>query len=226
MRLIRLLCIAMVIMACKKKDEPSQPTKAQLVFPDKNSECTTGKEISATTTEVEFKWQAATHTDSYELRVTNIDVNSTQTISTKSLSAKLPLQKGAFYSWSVNTRNGAVLQVTTSETWQFYNAGFATSHPPFSTELLQPESGQSVNKDINNEVLLRWQGADIDNDIESYEVLLDTADPPVTILATLGQSATSTKTSVVANTVYYWKVVTKDKSGNSAASAVYSFRAL
>ena len=65
---------------------------------------------------VEFKWQQAANTDTYELRVSNLNTSTTQTISTSALSAKLPLQKGALYSWLVNTKNAAVLKVKASQT--------------------------------------------------------------------------------------------------------------
>lgn len=226
MKLIQIVFIALVFVGCSKGEAPKPPEIARLTYPEKNSECTSGVTINATTSEVEFRWQMALHTDTYELRVTNLDNNSTQTISTKSLSVKLPLQKGVPFSWSVNTKNASLTQITPSETWQFYNAGFETTHVPFLAEIVTPKSGESIFRDINNEITLDWNGADIDNDIQFYEVYLSTVSPPATLLETLGGGTTSRKTSVTADTVYYWKVVTIDREGNKSDSGIYSFKVL
>ena len=225
MRLFKLFLLALiVVVSCKKKDPVTFPEAALLVFPNKNSECTVGNDISATTREVDFKWQKANNTDSYELRVTNTDVNSTQTISTPALSARLPLLKGSSYSWVVLSSNGQVSQKVSSATWQFYNAGSETSRPPFSAEIIAPEIGVSLFKDINNEVTLSWAGSDLDNDIVEFDIYFDTVSPPISILATVEPNVTEQKVSVAAETVYYWKIVTKDGDGHSSDSGISDFR--
>ncbi|MBM1105580.1 hypothetical protein JQC67_05435 [Aurantibacter crassamenti] len=225
MRLVRVLLLAFFVVAgCKKKDPVNLPEAALLVFPNKNSECTVGNDISATTREVDFKWQKATYATSYELRVTNIDANSTQTISTPALSARLPILKGATFSWVVLSKNEQVTNKVSSAAWQFYNAGSETSRPPFSAEIIAPELGKSLFKDINNEVTLSWLGSDVDNDIVEYDIYFDTVSPPISVLASLGADVTEQKVSVEANTVYYWKVVTKDGDNHTSDSGIFDFR--
>ncbi len=224
MRYLSILLLVVVCFGCKKKNQPKPPEKAVLVFPNNNSECTTGTDSGPTTSIVEFRWQKATYADTYELRATNVNTNTTQTVSTSSLTAKLPLQKGALYSWVVNSRNASVLQVTTSQTWRFYNSGFETSYAPFPAKIISPESGESVFMDINNEVTLNWSGSDVDNDIESYEVYYATENPPTESIATFTAGTTSRKVTVASGTVYYWKVITKDSEGNTSDSGVFDFR--
>ncbi len=224
MRYLPFLLVIVLCFSCKKKDPPKPPESAKLVFPQNNSECTTGTNTSPTTSMVEFRWQQAANTDSYELRATNMNTNTTQTVSTSSLSAKLPLQKGALYTWVVSTKNKAVLQVTTSQTWRFYNAGFETSYAPFPAEIILPELGKSVFKDINNEVSLSWSGSDVDNDIVSYQLYFSTEKPPTTLVATITTGSTTRKLTVESNTIYYWKVITIDSEGNSSDSGVFDFR--
>ncbi len=226
MRFLTLLIVAVVLLGCKKKEPPKPPGIAQLVFPDRNSECTTGEDINAATSQVEFRWRSSSDTETYELRATNLNSNTTQTINTSSTSAKLPLQKGAPYSWAVVSKNSAVLQTASSATWSFYNSGFETTYAPFPAEIVEPEMGATAFKDINNDVVLRWSGADVDNDIVGFELYISTESPPETLIFSPGPDATNTKVSVLANTVYYWRVVTKDQEGNTSDSGVSEFRAL
>lgn len=225
MKFLAPLFIVVLLLGCKKKEDPKPPEIAKLVFPANNSECTTGSDLSATSSQVEFRWQMAPNADTYELRVTNMDANTTQTISTSALSAKLPLEKGGLYSWLVRTRNASVTETAVSETWRFYNAGFETTYAPFPAEIIAPKLGSSVVRDINNQVTLEWIGSDIDNDVEHYDVYLSTEKPPATLVESFTSATTSTKINVSADTVYYWKVITKDGEGNTSDSGVFDFRA-
>lgn len=221
--LVAICCL--LILSCKKDDPPKAPEAALLTFPLQNSECTTGVDLNETTSRVEFTWAMANHTSSYELRVTNTASNITQTVSTGTLSAELPLTKGAPYSWTVISRNTDTEQTATSASWQFYNAGAQTTYAPFPAQPLAPLSGATAIKDINNEVELQWSGADIDNDIAGYEVYFGTESPPQDLIASPSVSVTSIKVGVETNTTYYWEVITKDREGNSSNSGTFSFRA-
>ncbi len=214
------------MIGCKKKSSPKPPEIATLIFPNKDSECTTGRSLSQTTSEVEFMWMASDHTESYELRVTNLNTNTTQTLSTPSISAKLPIAKGEPFSWFVRSLNSKVTETAFSETWRFYNAGFQTTYAPFPAEVIAPKNGTSVFKDINNEVTLEWRGSDIENDLVGYELYFSTTSPPETLIASPIVSQNTEKVSVISNTSYYWKVITKDSEGNISDSGIFTFKAL
>ena len=226
MRTVILLLFGVLLIGCKKKSSPKPPEIATLVFPNKNSECTTGLSLNLTTSEVEFKWMASDHTESYELRVTNLITNTTQTIIAAAISAKLPIAKGEPFSWFVRSKNTKVTETTVSETWRFYNAGFQTTYAPFPAEVIAPKNGVSVFKDINNEVTLEWNGADIENDIDGYELYFSTTSPPESLIASPSSDQNSEKVSVTSNATYYWKVITKDSEGNSSDSGFFVFKAL
>lgn len=212
-------------LGCKKKENPKPPESSTLVYPVKNSECTTGNNLNALTSEVEFKWGAAVNTDTYELRATNLNTSTTQTITTSSTSAKLPLAKGAPFSWVVVSKNESVLETASSESWRFYNSGFNTSYAPFPAEIIAPEEGASILRDDNNEIELSWSGSDVDNDIVSFEIYISTENPPEELAFTTN-SANATKVLVVESTIYFWRIITKDSEGNSSDSGVYDFRVL
>lgn len=224
MRVLSLLIMGILIFGCKKKDPPNPPGSAHLAFPEMNSECTTGQSVNATTSSVAFRWLAANNTETYELRVTNLNTGITQTISTSVLTASLPLEKGAPFSWLVRSRNSEVSQTVSSEIWRFYNAGFQTSYAPFPAEIIAPKLAASVFKDINNEVTLEWSGADIEDDITGYELYFSVETPPNTLIASPLADETEQKVSVSANTVYYWKVITKDSKGNTSDSGIFDFK--
>ncbi len=220
------ICFLMVFTGCKKKREPKPPEAVQLIFPDRNSECTTGQSLGQETSEVEFRWSAADHTDSYELRATNTNTGTVQTIVTASTSARLPLAKGEPFSWLVRSRNEEVDQSVSSAVWNFYNAGSRTTFAPFPATIIRPASSENVFMDINNEVTLSWSASDLDNDIVSYEVYFSVEIPPTDLIRTIQPGTTSIKVTVTSDTVYYWSVTVIDSEGNSSNSGIYNFKVL
>lgn len=226
MKRIFILGIGVLIMACSKKS-PKPPEAAVLSFPLENSECTTGISLNTTTSQVEFRWLEARHADTYELRVTNILTGiSVTNAPTAALSARLPLLKGVPYQWRVTARNAETQESAVSEDWYFYNAGVQTTYAPFPAEILEPSSGTSVIRDLNNQITLSWFGADVDSDIQSFEVYLDTVPDPQLLVASPSVFITSVQADVAINMVYYWRVVTIDREGNTSDSGTYSFRVI
>lgn len=226
MRKVIGILTGVLLLSCSKDSPPRPPEAALLVFPERNSECTTGVDLNDQTSQVEFRWQEAKFTDTYELVVTNVNSGAVDRITTTSLSALRPLEKGALYRWNISTRNEKTEDVVSSESWFFYNAGSATSYAPFPAAIVEPGPGASVVRDMENEITLRWSGADIDNDLAGYDIYLDTATPPAALVASPSVSLSSIKVVVERNTVYYWKVVSRDREGNTSDSGVYSFRVL
>lgn len=226
MRYLYVLIVAVLLLGCKKKEPPKPPESVLLVFPEQNSECTTGEDISTTTSQVEFRWQASSNTETYELIVTNLNNGNKQDVTVANTRAILPIEKGTPYSWVVISKNSAVLQTASSPTWNFYNSGFATTYAPFPAEIVAPKMGATVFKDINNEVELSWLGSDVDDDIVGYEIYFSTTNPPEALIFSPGGNAAARKVTVTANTVYYWRVLTRDSEGNTSDSGIFEFRAL
>lgn len=221
MKHLSIVLLVVFCFSCKKKESPKPPESAKLVFPQKNSECTTGSDTGTDTNMVEFKWEKALNTDSYVISVTNLNTNITQTETTSAVSKKIPLQKGTPYSWVVNSKNASVLQAAASETWRFYNAGFETSHAPFPAEIIAPKFGEVLSMDISNEVSLNWAGSDIDDDIETYELYFSTVNPPNNLIDTA--TAETSNVTVERGLHYYWKVITIDSEGNTSDSGIFNF---
>jgi hypothetical protein len=91
--------------------------------------------------------------------------------------------------------------------------------------LSPPRSGANITPDINNLVILNWNGSDVDGDLESFEVYLDQNDA-TTLNTTLPfqNNNNSIEVEVENNATYYWKVVAIDTNGNQSSSGVYAFR--
>lgn len=72
---------------------------------------------------------------------------------------------------------------------------------------------------------LTWKAAtDPDGDEVSYQVYLDTENPPQTAIAdNLGVNTLSIEDELELETTYYWKVVAKDANGNTTKSDITSF---
>lgn len=226
MRVIALLFLGALLFGCNKDSTPNSPEAAVLVYPEKDSECTTGSDLNDTTSEIEFVWTASDYTDSYELRVTNLTTNVIQTVNTTAVSATLPLAKGEPFSWYVRSRNTDVSDTASSDVWYFYNAGAVTTYSPFPAQLVAPQNGTSIFRDSNNEITLEWYGVDLDDDIVGYEVYFSTVTPPVDLISTTTSTTLEQVVSVTADTTYYWQVITIDGEGNSSQSAVFGFKAL
>ena len=226
-KLVFLGFLAGLLGACSKENPPPPvPGAVNLVYPENNSLCVTGISRSETGSEVTFRWQAATNADSYEVVVTALAGFGTQRQITTAQNLSLVLDKGAPYSWQVTAINQESGETTRSATWQFFNAGAEVSYPPFPAQLLEPASGASVLPDANGEVVLRWELADPDGDLEECEVFFGTDPASLPSFVVLSPTASSLQVLVTSDTVYYWQVLSRDAEGNTSLSSLYSFRVL
>ena len=201
---------------------PDPPTAATLTFPDDNEECTTGTDVNANQSSVTFTWQVSQNTDSYDLVLKNLATSTSLTHSSSTNQIEITLLKGTPYSWYVISKSNSVTQSAQSATWKFYNAGDPIqSFAPFPADLVVPLMGANLTG--VSTVTLEWSGSDIDNDIVSYDIFIDTVSPPTTQLGT-SQSQTTIEATVTAGNAYYWRVITTDSEGNNSESEIFEFR--
>ena len=201
---------------------PEPPTAVTLTFPDNNEECTTGTDVNTTQSSVTFTWNASANTDSYDLKLKNLETNTSLTYSSNTNQLAITIFKGTPYSWYVVSKSNSVTQTAQSETWKFYNSGDPVqSFAPFPADLVAPTMGANLNG--VSTVTLEWTGSDIDNDIASYDIYLDTVTPPTTQIGD-SQTETTKDVSVSAGNAYYWRIVTTDSEGNNSESEIFEFR--
>ena len=229
MRKIALLFggLILIIASCTPDEPlPIDPGIAILISPTNNETCLDGTSINDSQSNVAFSWSAATDVVSYEVVVTNLLTQSSQTFTSASNQTTIALTKAEPYSWMVKSIGEDGTSPSESDQWKFYLAGDAvTNYAPFPTDLISPRSGANITPDINNLVILNWNGSDVDEDLESFEVYLDKND--ATILNTtipFQNNNNSIEVEVENNATYYWKVVAIDANGNQSSSGVYAFR--
>ncbi len=196
------------------------PSAATLIFPDNNAECNEGSILSDTESEVTFRWNASQNTDSYTVNLRNLDTDGTQQLNANTNELAIRLNRGTPYSWSVTSRANGTDETAESSTWRFYNAGLGIeNYSPFPADNPSPKSGASIDSGTIN---LSWEGSDLDGDIASYEVLLDTANPPI---ASEGSTTENLlQVELATSGVYYWRVITIDETNNSSRSEIFQFR--
>jgi hypothetical protein len=200
------------------------PGKSVLIGPANARTCEEGTNITATQSTVAFSWNSTSDTESYELRITNLNTSEvvTQTGITTT-SATATLTRGIPYSWSITSNNKGAT-TTVSDIWKFYLAGVGvTNYAPFPAAAVSPLPGTTVTP-TNGKVTLTWDTSDVDGGTLTHTLYLDTVDGKQTPLAANSNLTVKTKeVSVAANTVYYWRVATSDGT-NTATSIVYSFK--
>jgi hypothetical protein len=203
------------------------PGKSTLTAPANNKTCETGTSVSDMKSEVTFTWGASADTNTYDLKIT--DLNSSTITNKAGLSTtttKVTLDKGVPYSWNITSKSTASTTTTASDTWKFYLAGTGVvNYAPFPADLKTPASGSTVTRDGDGKVAFTWDGSDPDTgDTLKYTLYVDTTDGKQTPPA--AQTDLTEKTASVAleaATTYYWRVKTSDGT-NSSYSIVYSFK--
>lgn len=203
--------------------QPEPPGPATLVFPHKNSLCNQGSDKTASESNILFEWQAGENTSTYELKIEDLFEGTTFTHSTGSLQISLTLKRGTPYAWHVISLSDVSDETAKSETWKFYISGDAKhSHAPFPAEIISPAMASSVLAE-SGLINLEWSGYDVDGDIIGFDIYMGiTDDPP--LLESLFTESVYSDFPVISNSVYYWKIITKDSRGNSSDSGVYQFK--
>ncbi|WP_111708168.1 hypothetical protein [Lutibacter citreus] len=222
------LLFSFIVIACGgSDDEPSNPTPTPdpipeatiLIEPLNNTDCNQGEIISDKNSNVLFEWNKALNTTKYTLSIKNLNTNKVEEKTTAETSLTVTLLRGTPYSWNVVSINSTKV-TKISNTWKFFNAGKGTeNYTPFPAELVSPEMGSLSNTTVT----LKWNGSDIDEDIESYNVYLGTNPTPTKLLKTTVNDSIS-EVILNSDTLYYWMVVTKDSQGNTSNSEVFEFR--
>ena len=221
----------LLLMACGGGDSPAPeppppvvvtpPSAATLVFPDNNTECNEGTVINESQSTVLFQWNASQNTDTYELNLRNLDNNNTAKTNASSNEALITLLRGTPYEWFVVSRANGTNVVATSASWKFYNQGPGVeNYAPFPAEVVSPARGSTVG--ATGTITLEWTGSDVDNDIVDFDIYFDTNASPTALLGTT--AASSLDASITANTVCYWRVVSRDSQGNTSQSEIFEFR--
>lgn len=222
--IVSILSIVILTSCGGKKNDPVTPAlgKPTLLAPAQNEVCTQGTIISASESTVTLKWSAAANATSYDIDVKNLADGTSTIQTTTKLQFDITLKRNTPYSWAVTSKAANSSTTPQSDTWKFYNSGpGTTNYAPFPAEITAPAMSQVVVV-ANGKITLLWNGNDVDNDILNYDVYLSDSSSPALLQGKVSAN-TLKDVSVSVGKTYYWKVVTRDSSGNTSDSGIYRF---
>ena len=220
--------LILLVNSCTPEEPvvPINPSAPTLISPANDETCLDGTSINDSQSNVDFRWSSAANALSYELVVTNLLTQSSQTYPATSNQTTVALTKAEPYNWSVKSIGEVGSISSQSIQWKFYLAGDAVvNFAPFPSELISPQSGANVTPDINNLIKLQWNASDVDDDLAQFEVYLDKNDA-TTIIKTIAYQTEeeSIEIDVENGSTYYWKIIAIDTNQNQSSSGVYTFR--
>ncbi len=198
------------------------PRATSLIFPDNNTECNTGQIVSETQSGVTFRWNISENTNSYEINIKNLTTNTTVKRTATTNELVVNIDRGTPFEWFVVSKATGTNETATSPKWVFYNEGIGIeNYAPFPANAISPERGENITTTATS-ITLTWAASDVDNDIVSYEVFMDTSDIPTTSVGTATE--TTIDATIAAGNTYRWIVVTIDGGENSSTSEVFEFK--
>lgn len=201
------------------------PSEVRLLFPENNSECTTGTVISESESEVTFNWTQADVTEGYLVYLTDLTTNEETVVEADSTAMPITIKRGTPYRWSVITYVDDFQNPTTSPDGFFYNAGPGiVSYIPFPASAISPETDAQLIENTTS-INLQWTAEDVDDDITGFDLYFGTTDQPELLAENL-ETPSYANVSVSSGNTYYWKVITKDANGNVANSVLFQFEVL
>ena len=211
----------------KKNDNPApvipNPVQAILSAPAQNSLCTSGTILSATQSSISFSWGASANTDSYNLVIKNLSTSDSTAQNTAQTQLSVTLSRNTPYAWYVVSKSSKTSATAKSLVWDFYNSGpGAVTYAPFPATITSPTFAQVVSA-ASGTINLTWTGSAVAPDVvASYDVYFGTTSSP-SISASAITNNFLNNVAITANTTYYWKVITRDVSGNTSDSGLYQF---
>lgn len=128
------------------------------------------------------------------------------------------IDNNGIYYWRVVARD-----VLGAETSSAIFTFMGKNEKPSAPVLQSPAHSQTI--DATTPVLTWAASTDIDSDPPGYDVYLGTSTAALQKIATVFTPTFITGT-LTTNTIYYWKVVARDKQGSTAESALWSFHVL
>jgi hypothetical protein len=164
---------------------------------------------------------------SYDLKITNLKTNYTETKSFQTSPATVTLITSLPYEWQIISKSSKTTLTSSSAKWKFFLTGAGeTTYAPFPASLTFPASGQQVTA-TSGQVKLVWSGSDPDsgNSFLTYEVFVDTDIAKVKNREVTAQKSKTESLTIPVKSggTYYWMVKTSDETSTSY-SAVYGFR--
>jgi hypothetical protein len=224
--------VLIMLVSCSKGSDapeevlPLEPSAPTLIYPNNNEPCLDAVSLNDSQSQIAFNWNQSDNTDNYTLVITNLSTNDTQEIPVSFPPYTATLSKAEPCAWKVIANGETGSTPAESDRWKFYLSGDAqTSYAPFPAELLTPQASSTVSANNDGEITLSWIATDVDSDIATYTLFMDTNDASTEVIQLSYQSGNMQyNIAVETNQTYRWRVVTLDQTGNTSDSGIYGFR--
>lgn len=209
--IVQIAVLVLILTGCEGKFEPINTLNSvNLLLPLDNEQCF-GTKLESGKIRVEFDWDDINQPTEYAFYYADGITGDTYSLTTSDSSIIIDLEPGTLYSWNVTVTDDFG-HSEKSEDFSFYTEGLADSnHVPFPADISLPEN-------VNNTINVSWEGVDLDNDIDYYQVYFSQENPPTLFIDnTIEQSFNA---DVEMGATYYLNIVTIDENGNYSDSKV------
>jgi hypothetical protein len=134
-------------------------------------------------------------------------------VTTNSYTASVPV--GGTYYWQVSTTD-ALNITTSSDVWHF-----EVNSDPAVPALTAP----TMNKiGVSCTPTLTWTATDPENDVLTYDLIMDKSATPTTIVSSgLTEKTYTFASTLSANCAYYWQIIVHDPYGGKATGPIWKF---
>ena len=114
--------LILLVNSCTPEEPvvPINPSAPTLISPANDETCLDGTSINDSQSNVDFRWSSAANALSYELVVTNLLTQSSQTYPATSNQTTVALTKAEPYNWSVKSIGEVGSIPSQSTQWKFY----------------------------------------------------------------------------------------------------------
>lgn len=229
MKKLLTLYIALLLISCSGGggDEPTPPP-AENKAPSIPTLTNPTNGLLCISNTVDFTWTSSTDPEgdliNYEIMVAK-DPGFSQIVSQKqvqTLTTSVTLEKGVAYYWKIRAIDAKSKASEFTGVWNFLTEGVGVvNYVPFVASLVKPTLNSTVT---GTSVVLEWNASDVDvNDILTYDIFFGTTTTPPNIV-TSHTSKNYTRTGLLPNTTYYWRIDVKDGKGGKSTGQLWSFK--
>lgn len=226
--------VLVVLFGCSKGNDnspeeealPLNPTVPTLIYPSNNEPCLDAVSLNDSQSQIAFQWNASDNVNNYTLVITNLNTNETQEFPVTSSPYTATLAKAEPFSWKVIANGEIGSTPAESDRWKFYLAGNSvTNYAPFPAELISPQAASTVSANNNDEITLIWLATDVESDIATYTLYMDSTDASTEITQIAhAEGNMEYNVMVTSGATYFWRIVSLDQTGNTSDSGTYGFR--
>tara|TARA_R110001632_G_scaffold67516_4_gene158524 strand:- start:933 stop:1592 length:660 start_codon:yes stop_codon:yes gene_type:complete len=213
MKKIQILAIAIsvcTLLGCEGKFEITNSLEPATLLEPLNNERCFGTQLDEGKIRVAFDWEDLDQITEYTINYEDAVTGLSNSLTTQESFISIDLEPGTLYTWNVVVSDAFGNSAKSEEDFNFYTEGLSeANHVPFPASISFEENG-------NSNITINWEGSDLDNDIDYYQVFFSRENPPSQIIDNTSENSLSV--DVVSGSTYYLNIITFDENGNFSES--------